>query len=43
MALVLGLIALAAFAYFVYREMSKPKATGTGGAKPDDHVSPDKK
>ena len=45
MGLTLGLIALAAFAYFVYRQMSKPNVTGTGGGgtKPDDHVSPDKK
>ena len=47
MELVVGLLVLAGFCYFVYRQMSKPKATGTGngggGVKPDDHVRPDKK
>ena len=45
MDIVVGLLALAGFGYFVYRQMSKPKATGTGGGgvKPNDSVSPDKK
>lgn len=44
MEIVVGLLALAAFGYFVYREMSKPKKTGTGGGgvKPDDHAPPSK-
>lgn len=45
MAIALGLLALGAFGYFVYREMSKPKATGMGGGgvKSDDHTNPSKK
>jgi hypothetical protein len=45
MSIVLGLLALVAFAYLLYHEFSKPKAKGTGGGgvKPDDHINPDKK
>jgi hypothetical protein len=39
MSITLGLIALAAFVYLIYRDLSKPNKTGTGGGgiKPDDN------
>ena len=44
MEVLLGLLVLAAFGYFVYRQMSKPKKMGTGGGgvKPDDRAPPSK-